>query len=649
MDDAPRSGDSVFTVQNLRHRHSAREILTDVSFTLHHGDRLGILGVNGAGKTTLMRLMAGVEKPDGGQLVRRRGLSVGYLPQEFALEDAQTVRQSIEAGAEATRAMLRDFEQLSARLASAQGHELEGLLTEQTALAERLELRDAWHLDRLVETVMQHLRVPAADRLIGTLSGGERRRVSLARTLVAQPDLLILDEPTNHLDASSIAWLEDYLASGERTCVLVTHDRYFLDRIVTRMLELERGQVRTYNGNYSDYLEAKAHEAEVSAQQEQVRQNTLRRELAWVRKQPKARQAKSKAREDAYYALADDTPPPALDEIALRIPLGPVRPGKKIVELAEVGKRQGDRWLFRQLNLSLQPGDRIGVVGANGLGKTTLMRVLQGLLPPDEGSVDHGPNTRFVYADQGRDQLDLSKTLLAEVAGEASHLQLEDRTITVRNYLRRFLFDDDQHQQPLAKFSGGEQNRAQLAKLLAVGGNTLILDEPTNDLDLPTLRALEEALLVFPGAALIVSHDRYFLNRVATRVLAFEGDGRVSLTEGSYDDYVARKGQDGPSTLAVAAQKPLQAAPVTPAAPSAGARKLTFKEKQELAGMEAAVEAAEGRKTQLDAELADPSLYVERGSEVPNLLAEAAAVQAEVERLYARWAELESRAEGEAR
>ena len=503
-----------------------------------------------------------------------------------------------------------------------------------------LEHRDAWHLDRLVETVMQHLHLPPGDRLVETLSGGERRRVSLARTLVGQPDMLLLDEPTNHLDADSIAWLETYLAEGERTCVLVTHDRYVLDRIVNRMLELERGTVRSYAGNYSDYLEAKARELEVGAQQEQARQNTLRRERAWVRKQPKARQAKSKAREEAYHTLAAEAPPPPLDEIALRIPIGPVRLGKKVVELAEVGKRLGERWLFRNLTLSLLPGERIGVVGANGLGKTTLMRLIQGLVPPDEGGVELGPNTRFVYADQGRDQLNLDNTLLAEVAGDASQLQLEDRTITVRNYLRRFLFEDDQHQQPLRKFSGGEQNRAQLAKLLAVGGNVLILDEPTNDLDLPTLRALEDALLAFSGAALLVSHDRYFLNRVATGILAFEGDGRVVYSVGSYDDYLARQAaatavpSPRPAPAAASAPQPVSVAPA--------ARKLSFKERQELEGLEAVLEAAEAEKARLESLLADPTLYAERGAEVPALLASVEAARAEVERLYARWAELEA-------
>lgn len=639
MMQTPRPGDTLFTVQNLRHRHAAREILSDVSFTLHQGDRLGILGVNGAGKSTLMRLMAGADQPDAGSVTRRKGLSLGYLQQEFEGIEGQTVRACVEAGAAATRALLNSYAELNTRLHEAQGEELESLLAEQTALAEVLEHRDAWHLDRLVETVMQHLHLPPGDRLVETLSGGERRRVSLARTLVGQPELLLLDEPTNHLDADSIAWLETYLAEGDRTCVLVTHDRYFLDRIVNRMVELERGSVRAYAGNYSDYLEAKARELEVGAQQEQVRQNTLRRELAWVRKQPKARQAKSKAREEAYHALAAEAPPPPLDEIALRIPMGPVRLGKKVVELLGVGKRLGERWLFRDLTLSLLPGERIGVVGANGLGKTTLMRLIQGLVPPDEGQVELGPNTRFVYADQGRDQLNLDNTLLAEVAGDASQLQLEDRTITVRNYLRRFLFEDDQHQQPLRKFSGGEQNRAQLAKLLAVGGNVLILDEPTNDLDLQTLRALEDALLAFSGAALLVSHDRYFLNRVATGILAFEGDGRVVYSVGTYDDYLARQR----ATLPAAPAKPEPARISTPpVSVEPSMRKLTFKERQELDAIEAVLEAAEAEKARLEALLAEPSLYAERGEEVPGLLAAAEAARSEVERLYARWAELEA-------
>jgi ATP-binding cassette subfamily F protein uup len=482
--------------------------------------------------------------------------------------------------------------------------------------------------------------VPARDRLVGTLSGGETRRVTLARTLVAQADLLILDEPTNHLDADSIQWLEDYLADYRGAVILVTHDRYFLDRVVNRMVELANGAVATYQGNYSDYLEAKAKELEVASQQEASRQNTLRRELAWVRKQPKARMAKSKSREQAYYDLEAAGPPATPDEIKLKIPTGEVRLGRKIVELGGVGKQQDGRWLFRNLTLGLVAGDRIGVVGANGLGKTTLMKLLQGLLQPDEGTVEIGPNTRFVYADQGRSRIDTTKTLVAELAGGGDYVTVGDERITLRSYLRRFLFSDDQQNTPMEKFSGGEQNRAQLAKLLAKGGNVLILDEPTNDLDIPTLDVLESSLESFPGALVLVTHDRYFLNRVATAILAFEGDGKVTYSVGTYDNYLEQLARTAEAAEApVAKSAPVAAAPVKAAS---GARKLSYKETQELAGIEGAIETAETNLAELEAKLADPTLYAERADAVQGLLAEAEAARTHVETLYRRWEELEA-------
>ncbi len=632
----------VFTVSHIRHRHAALDVLQDVNLTVHLGDRLGLIGANGAGKTTLLRIMAGELKPDAGEIVMKRGLRTGFLPQDAALPPDKTVREAVLDGLAEARARITEYERLSTALAAAEHPDPE-LVAAQAALNEELEHTGAWGLERDAESIMFHLALPAADRPVGTLSGGESRRVALARALAAHPDFLILDEPTNHLDAATIAWLEAFLAAYRGSLVLVTHDRYFLDRVATRMIELERGVLTGYEGNYSDYLEAKAAKAESEAHSERSRQNLLKRELAWVRKQPQARQAKSQARVDAYHALAAEAPPPLSDEMKLAIPTGDVRLGRHVLELKDVGKRIGDRWLFRHLDLGLRPGERIGVVGANGLGKTTLMRVIQGLEPPDEGIVDIGPNTRYVYADQGRDRLDRSRTLLNEVLEGASYIQVGERPITARSYLRRFLFDDDRHDQVIETFSGGEQNRAQLAKLLAKGGNVLILDEPTNDLDLPTLRALEEGLLDYPGCAFVVSHDRYFLNRVATSILAFEGDGRVVRSEGDYDVYLERKAlRDAEAAEAARPAREAVAAAARPAARPESARKLAYKEIKELEVLPAEIERAEADLAELEATLGDPDLYARRGDEVPALIARGEEMRAAIARLYARWEELEA-------
>ncbi|HEY9898580.1 MAG TPA: energy-dependent translational throttle protein EttA [Pantanalinema sp.] len=628
------AGEPLLSLRGVTHRFQGRAILDDVSLTVHQGNRLGLLGVNGAGKSTLMRILSGQEPPDEGEVVRARGLRIGYLQQEFTLSPDATVRESVEAGLGEARALLARYHALSHELADDPA-----AAAEHGRLQAEIERLDAWNLDVEVSRVMQHLRVPDPDRPIRGLSGGELRRVSLASTLVARPDLLVLDEPTNHLDAETIAWLEGYLASYSGTVVLVTHDRYFLDNVADRMIELDFGKLAEYVGNYSDYLLLKAEREEAQAKSEHVRQMTIRRELQWVRKQPKARSTKQQARVDRFQDLVDQGPPDAHGEFDLVIPMTQ-RLGNKVVHLKGVTKRFGDRTLVSDLDLELAAGMRLGVIGPNGMGKTTLMRMILGQDQPDSGTIEVGVNTRFVYADQGRHLLDPEKTVVEEVAGESQWVSIEDRQITVRSYLKRFLFTDEQANTPVKRMSGGEQNRVQLAKLLRTGGNVLILDEPTNDLDLMTLRALEDALVAFKGCALVVSHDRYFLNRVATGILAFEGDGKIVYSEGSYDRYLERR-------AVPAAPKPGPAAPSASTRPERQAqRKMSYKETKELETIEARIEEAESRVAELEGMLQDPGLYAERGHEVQALLDQADAAKREVETLYLRWQELEAIRDG---
>ena len=637
---------AILTVQNVDKAFGSRVVLAGVSFAVDERDRIGIVGLNGAGKSTLLRIVAGGDDPDAGLVTRQRALTLEYVPQEPALDGARSVGELVREGLRAHAAALTELSALEARIPTLAEDKLHAALEEQARLHAAIETAGGWDREHEVRSLAAALQLPALDAKVGTLSGGERRRVALARALLARPSLLALDEPTNHLDADTVAWLEERLArEWSGALLLVTHDRYFLDRVATRILELDRGALFAYDGGYTSFLEQQAERLSQESARESARRSFVRRELDWIRRGPQARGTKQKARIDRFDAAVAAAPTAEekrVGPMALRLPTGG-RMGKTILELKGVGKRVpgGGRWLFRDLTLTLKPGDRIGVVGPNGAGKTTLVRTLLGELPPDEGEVVVGVNTRFSYLDQTRAALRDDKTVLEEVSDGNDHVFLDDGAVHVRTFLRMMLFDDRFADTPVGALSGGERNRVQLARLLRRGGNLLVLDEPTNDLDLVTLGVLEDALASFPGCALVVSHDRWFLDKIATGILSFEGDGRVQFYEGDWSSWHSRRpSAPAPSAVSRQPSAPEKAEPKS--SKTDAKKKLTFKEKQELEGIEAAISTAETKVATLQAELEDPTIYKTRSAEVPALVAALDAARAEVDRLYARWQELEA-------
>ena len=593
-----RAMSAVVTVQDLHKHYGDRRVLRGVSFAVHERDRIGMIGANGAGKSTLLKMMVHAASggtdptltPDEGVITWRRGLVLEYVAQEPVLPLDEPV----------ARALAR-----------------EGVP------------------DHEIQIVAAALQLPPLDKTIGVLSFGERRRVALARALLGKPEVLVLDEPTNHLDARTIEWLENRLSSFQGALIVVTHDRYFLDKVATRIVEVDRGQAFTYEGDYEAFLLSQAERLSTEAESEYQRSSFVRREIDWIRRQPKARGVKAKARIDRYDAAVAAAP--AIDEkrgdtMTLQLPAGP-RLGGTIVELTKASRTLGGKTLFTDLTLMMKPGDRIGIVGPNGAGKTTLIRTILGIDPPDRGKVVLGSNTRPAYFEQSRSELRDELTVLEEVGDGYDYVDLPAGRVHVRSFLRMLAFPDTLGDTKIGQLSGGERNRVQLARLLRRGGNLLVLDEPTNDLDLPTLGALEDGLIAFPGCALIVSHDRWFLDRVATGILAFEGDGNVTFYEGSYSFYVERR----PSAVKAAAVK---AESKTERTKQVAPKKLTFKEKAELGGIEDVILAAEARVTELERTLEDPATFKDRAPEVPALIAQLEAARHEVTRLYARWEEL---------
>jgi len=638
----------VISARNLSKAYGADPLFAGVSLTVTRGERVGLLGINGTGKSTLLRVLAGLEPTDTGVVERRRDATIEYLTQEPALDPALTPRAIVEAGLAEWKSVIDRHAEVSRALE--RGGASAELVREQAELAERIERLGGWERGHVVDDMLQRLGVRELERPAGSLSGGERRRVALARILVASPALAILDEPTNHLDVETIAWLEAHLANEYGGAVLiVTHDRYVLDAVCQRIVELDRGSLYEYQGGYGDYLEAKAERLAHEQRVEQNRLNLLRRERAWLLRGAKARTTKQKARIQRAEGLMNAEPTPAPAELDLgALELTAPRTGKSVLDLLEVELEIGGHSLVSELTLHLKGGERIGVVGPNGSGKTTLLRAVAGELEPARGSVVRGTQTRIAYFDQTRAALRDDWSIIDNVAERkdaarlgAGVVDLGGRTLDMRSYLECFLFDGSKQRQNVGSLSGGERARVALAKILKSGANLLLLDEPTNDLDVATLSALEELLTSWPGSALIVSHDRYFLDRVATSILAFEGDGKVVRYPGNYTSYAGLR-----AAAAAVAPEPQTAAPrPPPPAPDATARPkpLTYAERLELDGILDTIAAAEARVTELEHELSQPDLYATRAHDAKRLGLELETARTEVSGLIARWEALESR------
>jgi ATP-binding cassette subfamily F protein uup len=628
-------GPALLTANDLALAYGYQRLLHSVTLSVAPGEKVGLVGRNGSGKTSLLRILAGHQEADSGEVARRRGLRIGYLPQEFELNGELTVRANIEAGA-------ADLVDWLHRYQSGEGSD-----AEMAVLLNQIESADGWNLQARITAEASALAAPPLDALVGPLSGGEKRRVALCRALAAQPDLLLLDEPTNHLDAESILWLEEFLRDFPGAVIFVTHDRYFLDVIATRIIEVADGRCYSHPGNYTAYLESKAIRQQIAEQAERRRQRFLREELEWVRAGVRAQRSKPRHRLESFYNVKGLEAPPEEREMDLLIPRPPEL-GNTAMDLenagAKVGEGESERWLFRGLTITLKPAQCTGILGRNGAGKTTLLRICLGERPPDEGTVKIGKKAVFNYIDQTRMQLDGTGSVLDEISRGSETVLFGEQTLSARSYLRRFLFADDRVNEPVSRLSGGERARLMLAKVLRRGGNVLVLDEPTNDLDLPSLRMLEEALADFDGTVLVVSHDRYFLDRICDQVIAFEEDG-LFVQPGNYSYYLEKKKERDARlqsyTRAAARSSTINNPPSS--INSTKPRKLSFKEQRELEGIEPAILAAESRVQELETTLNDPEFHARRSGDARALIAELETAKAEVTRLYDRWHELSSK------
>lgn len=629
-----------FSAESLDISFSDKLILDKASLTVHDREVIGLVGRNGCGKSTFLRILAGEEENFSGKVLRRRNLVTGYLPQDFDLDPEKNIYENILDGMPHIVALMEEYESLPAD--SSKSHILE----------ERINHFDAWNIEYKIDTFLTALKIPPKESPVTHLSGGEKRRIALARALIPNPDLLLLDEPTNHLDTESIEWLEKRIKNYKGACICVTHDRYFLDKVASGMVELFRGTFQSYTGNYSDFLKAKTIQMEREEILEGKRKQFLKKELEWMRKGAKARTTKAQFRVNRYYDAAAQDALEREGDIDLIIP-APPRLGNKIVDLKGVGISYGERTLFENFSIEFAAGDKIGVLGRNGVGKTTLLKIMTGKLKPDSGSVDIRDTVAFNFIDQERVVLNDEKTVLEEIGEGKDFIQLGSSQITIWGYLKRFLFTDERIKTKVGWLSGGERSRLMLAKILKQGGNFLILDEPTNDLDLSTLRVLEEALMNFPGCLVVVSHDRYFLNRVCNSILSFEEDGSIHAQLGNYDDYLAKRDALVPVLKPFGKEHSINDANASASEKSTSRdsrnnpdtpkpRKMTWKEKIELEGMEERIMELETEKEEIEAFFSNPDFYKVDPAELAERQSRLEELATLLDSLYARWEELES-------
>ena len=630
----PESNPVVLSATGLSANIGDRILLDHQEFLLREGERVGLVGRNGAGKSSLLRILSGRDHFYSGEIAQKRTLRAVYLPQAIELDAEKSIRENILSGAADTLELIRQYE----------SHDAKRRPSEVEALEREIAARDGWNLEVRLQELATSLSVPELDRLAGELSGGEKRRVALCKTLIDRPELLLLDEPTNHLDTETIEWLEDYLNRQRGTCLFVTHDRYFLDRVCTRILELQNGVLYSYPGNYTEFLRQKTIREEVAQQNEEKRLAFIRREIDWIRRGPQARGTKSWSRIQRFNDAVNAAPPPVERDVELLMP-EPAKFGDIIARLTNVSLERGGRMLFENVSMNFTSGMRLGILGRNGLGKTSMLKLLLGELQPTKGEVRIGERVEMNYIDQHRTSLDDSKTVVEDIGEGNDFVMFGNRKVSVWTYLRRFLFQDEEITTKVGELSGGERNRLLLAKVLKKGGNFLLLDEPTNDLDLSTLQILEESLMNFTGCVAVVSHDRYFLNRVCTDILAFEGENKVVFQHGDYQYYLEKREQRRQAALAVEAAKAkaVQQKTATPA-PKPQKVRLTWKEQRELEGMEEAILEAETKVSDLEAIFADPNFHVKYGTRTAELTAQLDAAKAEVEAKYARWEELSAKA-----